>query len=356
MMKKIIIIVFLSLFLTASVFCEIRYIEIGSSNISSILINDIDDFEAIINEYGIRIGFISKDNEKYGFWDYPKGENKTVYVMVNSVYFSFKMNGYSTLSDYKNGKEKNFKNGADYYQALNKGFNSSEIYYFYINNHFHSVDDSKNAYKNGFKDSDTYYEAVKAGYAKFSEYEEYLDYTQRGFRNKSDWQTAKPKGFYSGPEYYTAVENGFLNYKEFDSARKIGLTTNEDYQKFNNMVSNIEKIMNDRNLNKKNAVIYYYIQNIPKGEMGLSALSSTLVLNHNTQKSDFKKAINFWCRDIKNNDAKNREDVGARNQDNSVEFIFSQSSLSEFFSSVDISSLGTYNSKTEIFIRKKQSK
>ena len=113
-MKKIIIIVFLSLFLTASVFCEIRYIEIGSSNISSILINDIDDFEAIINEYGIRIGFISKDQEAYGSWDYLKGENKTVYVMVNSVYFSFKMNGYSTLSDYKIGKEKNFKNGADY--------------------------------------------------------------------------------------------------------------------------------------------------------------------------------------------------------------------------------------------------
>ena len=102
----------------ASVYGELRYIEIDSiKNVPMIEIKNIDDFEAIINEYGVRIGYLQKTIDSSGRNNKKNMEGLMLYIIVDSVYFSFPMKGYLTLTDYKNGNINHFENGTDYNKA-----------------------------------------------------------------------------------------------------------------------------------------------------------------------------------------------------------------------------------------------
>lgn len=356
-MKRFFCLIVSLLFFTSALFCEIRYIEIDSiKNVPVIEIKTVEDFESIIGEYGVRIGYLQKNNS-------------TLFIIADSVYFSFALNGYYSLSDYKTGKAKKFKNGDDFNDAISLGFDSSETYYYYKTNSFNSVEDCKDAYKNDFvgvtkdfalykysSDSSVYYAAKKEGYTKYSDFKEYVDITNNGFKTKEDWLDAKSKKFENGKDYYIATENGFSNYKDFNSAQMIGITTNDDYQEYLQIKDSIEKIMKEKNLEKNNAVIYFYIQKLPKGDKALSALTNSLNENYSSQKKEISTALNLWYSDISNiEDTKNqgRNDYGY-NQKRLYEIktLFTTATLSDFLKTNDISALGTYNEKTEIFRKK----
>lgn len=360
----------LSVFI-ASVYGELRYIEIDSiKNVPMIEIKNIDDFEAIINEYGVRIGYLQKTIDSSGRNNKKNMEGLMLYIIVDSVYFSFPMKGYLTLTDYKNGNINHFENGTDYNKAIALGFDSSDMYYYYKRNSFLNIEDCKEAYKNGFinvqyqnnsgyrpDDSVVFYDAKKIGYSNYADYQDYLDYTNNGFKNKTDWQIAKTKGFAKGKDYYTATENGFYDYKSYDIACGVGLTSNVEYQQYNRIVSDIEKIIKERNLEKNYAVIYYYIQNLPKGEMALSALSTALIKSYKAQPENISKALDFWYSEIKKDEKRRLDDyssftTGSTKRVTSVITCFSQEMLSTFFESKDFNELGTYNSKSQIFRRK----
>lgn len=355
-MKKRFYITGLIFFLISLLWGEVRYIEIDSiKDVPVIEIKSVEDFETIINEYGIKIGYLQKNTTE-----------SFLFVIADSVYFSFPLKGYYSLSDYKTGSEKKFKNGTDYNKALSLGFDSSEIYYYYIRNSFTEVEDCKDAYKNGFvniqdnlylkkSESAIYYEARNAGYVTYSDYKDYVEYTKAGFKNKSDWQAASQKGFKSGESYYSAVENGFSNNTDYSSAKKLGISNYEDYKNYTNTIESIELIMKERSLEKKPAVIYYYIQSLPKGDIGLSALSSFLNDLYFKQSKNVTDAIDGWYSSNKKDEESNRNKKGFYNTNTtiiSVGTIFSQKELSFFFNQYDSSSLGNYNAKTEIFRRK----
>lgn len=356
----------LSVFI-ASVYGELRYIEIDSiKNVPVIEIKNIDDFEAIINEYGVRIGFLQKTIDSSGRNNKKNMEGLMLYIIVDSVYFSFPMKGYLTLTDYKNGNINHFENGSDYNQALSLGFDSSDIFYYYKRNSFLTVEDCKEAYKNGFikndygnrsDDSKVFYDAKKLGYSNYADYKEYLDYTSHSFKNKTDWQIGKTKGFVKGTDYYTAIENGFSDYHSYNKAISVGLTLNNDYQQYSKIVSDIEKIIKERNLEKKNAIIYYYIQKLPKDEMALSALPGLLVELFNAQSEELGNALDLWYSDISNiNDVKSQQEQYFNKktikQINHIKTLFSQTMISDFLTSVDMTSIGSYNSKSQILKKK----
>lgn len=356
-MKKIFCLIVSILFFASTLFCEIRYIEIDSiKNVPVIEIKTVEDFESIIGEYGVRIGYLQKNNS-------------TLYIIADSVYFSFSLNGYNSLTDYKIGKQKKFSNSADYYNANSLGLETAELYYYYKNNFFNSVEDCKDAFKNGFenihnetdsfkysKASSVYYDSKKAGFEKFSDYKEYIDIRDNGFNNKTDWLDAKSKGFEKGKDYYTATENGFKNFNDYNSAQLIGISTNEDYQNYLQIKNSFEKILSEKKLEKKNAVIYFYIQNLPKGDKALSALVNTLKENYSAQHQEISTALNLWYSDIeKIEDTKNKNRDSYPNQTKQVQdikYLFTTQTLSEFLKTTDISALGSYNEKTEIFRKK----
>ena len=360
----------LSVFI-ASVYGELRYIEIDSiKNVPMIEIKNIDDFEAIINEYGVRIGYLQKTIDSSGRNNKKNMEGLMLYIIVDSVHFSFPMKGYLTLTDYKNGNINHFENGTDYNKAIALGFDSSDIYYYYKRNSFITVEDCKEAYKNGFiniknqnnsgnryDDSAAFYDAKKLGYSNYVDYKEYIDYTSHGFKNKIDWQIAKTKGFIKGIDFYTAIENGFSDFQSYNTAIGVGLTTNDDYQQYSKIVSDIEKIIKERNLEKNYAVIYYYIQNLPKGEMALSALSTALKKTYSVQTENLSKALDLWYSENKNDGQYRQGDYNGYSTNGtkrvtSVTSLFSQEKLSAFFDNCDFSGLGTYNSKSQIFRRR----
>lgn len=372
-MKRIFsFIVTLSVFI-ASVYGELRYIEIDSiKNVPVIEIKNIDDFEAIINEYGVRIGYLQKTIDSSIKNNKKDMDGLMLYIIVDSVYFSFSMKGYLTLSDFKKGEALKFLNGADYNKALTLGFDNSEIYYYYTKNSFSSIKDCEDAFKNGFvnvnekntgsafsygnskNDSAVYYKAREAGYLNYADYIEYLAYTNKGFNTKSDWQLAKTKGFDVGKDYYSALENGFDNFEDYNSAHAMALTSNKDYQKYKQITIEIEKFMKDKNLEKKNAIIYYYIQKLPKGEMALSALPDLLVELFNTQSEELGNALDLWYSDISNiNEVKSQQEQYNFNRNPKKQIIhikelFSQTTIADFLNSVDMTSIGSYSSKNQI--------
>ena len=378
-MKRIFtFIVLLSVFI-ASVSAELRYIEIDSiKNVPVIEIKNIDDFEAIINEYGVKIGYLQKTIDS-SIKNNKKDMNGLIlYIIVDSVYFSFSMKGYLTLSDFKKGEASKFLNGSDYNKALALGFYNSEIYYYYTKNSFDSVKDCEDAFRNGFvninakntgsvnafiygnsqNDSSIYYKAKAAGYSNYDDYREYLEYNNYGFNNKSDWQLAKSKGFNYGKDYYAALENGFDNFEDYNSARALALTSNKDYQKYRQITAEIEKLSGDKKLEKNNAIIYYYIQKLPKGEMALSALPDLLVELFNAQSEELGNALDLWYSDISNiNEVKSQQDQYNYNRNpvkqiKHIKTLFSQSVISAFLASVDMTSIGSYNSKNQILKKK----
>lgn len=383
-MKRIFAII-AAIFLTNCAFADLKYIEIESKqNLPMIRIKTIEDFEAIINAYDISLVFLQYDSDLRPSFN-SVSKNSEAFIIAGNTYFVFFMEGYKTLADYKSGKTANFKTSSDYEQAKSLGIGNAEFFYYYDRNSFQNINDANNAYKNGFvfytafrtqsaseqvfsssnklvfnennpcnKESDAYYEAKKLGYVNYTDYKEYKDYTAKGFITKEEYLSAKSKGFYNADEVKTAEEAGFINKEEFTNAQKLGLKTKSDFTDYNEITVSIDKISNDAKIEKKNAIVVYFMNKLPKGEMSLSVLSNTLKDDFSKNSMELRKALNFYANDVKNQGEydKKQRDRYSRNQTIDIANLFYAENLKKFFKEVNISQIGSYNENAEIFKRR----
>lgn len=357
-------------FVSQWLFADVRYIEIENiRNAPIIEIKNLNDLEAIIAEYGINIVFLQKVNPSMDSNNrmYNSKLNtvppKVLYVITDFAYFSFQMNGFDSLTDYRSGLEQNFNNGYDYYKALKLGISDGEIYSYYLRNNFSSVEQCLNAYKNGFvanksgisnyilmnkKEDEAYFDALQKGFETFHDYEEYVEYTSKNFKSKADYDESKRNKYSTAKDFYDSKDGLFNDAETFYHAKTVGITTNKDYQIYKKIVSSIESIIEDKKLDKKSAVIFYYIKNLPKGEQSSAILSKSLKLDIQQQSENLNKALVLWYADNKTvNQVRGNQGLSP-----SLENLFNVESVKRFLVETDVSELGTYNSDTDIFRKK----
>ena len=352
-------------------FADVRYIEIENiRNAPIIEIKDLNDLETIIAEYGINIVFLQKVNPSMDSNNrmYNSKLNtvppKVLYVITDFAYFSFQMNGFDSLKDYRSGLEQNFNNGYDYYKALKLGISDGEIYSYYLRNNFSSVEQCQNAYAKGFvgnksnnstnysllnkKEDEAYFDALQKGFETFHDYEEYVEYTSKNFKSKADYEESKRNKYSKAKDFYDSKDGLFNDAETFYRAKTVGITTNKDYQIYKKIVSSIESIIEDKKLDKKSAVIFYYIKNLPKGEQSSAILSKSLKLDIQQQSENLNKALVLWYADNKTvNQVRGNQGLSP-----SLENLFNVESVKRFLVETDVSELGTYNSDTDIFRKK----
>ena len=112
---------FVILLISSFAYSELKYVEIlKTQNLPILRIKNIDDFETIISQYSASIVFLQY---------HPQSSSSTAFVLAENTYFSFDLEGYSTISDYKNGKSENYRSAADYEKSKALGFETSEEYY-----------------------------------------------------------------------------------------------------------------------------------------------------------------------------------------------------------------------------------
>lgn len=393
-LKILSLLIFISLAFPA--FSEMKYIEIGKiQNATIVEVKSLPDFETLISKNNISTAFLQTSSSD-------------LLINIGNTYFSFPLKGYSSISDYKTGESLGFKNGTDYAEAKSLTLSdSSEVYSFYKRNEFKSIADCRDAYKNGFcfvrekeekttetkftdsinknnaiesisyqmstrmiaqatsksknSESESYYKAKELGYKKYSEYKEYLDFTAKGFKSKKDMENATAKGFSNSREFYEAEEQGFSNCADYKKAHSLGFSTNDEFKIYNATVSDLEKIIKAKAISKKYAVIYYYIQKLPKEESSLSVLSKSLKNLFDATDATTVKSVNLYVNE-KNNDENSvapKNNTRQRNQYQQsftprldASTFFTEESLRDFFAKVDCKELGSYSSQSEIFKKK----
>ena len=380
-MKKQLLI-FLTILLGIHAFSELKYIEIGTKqNLPMIQIKTVEDFEAIIKTYDISLIFLQSDSlSKLG-----SSNSSEAFVIAENTYFLFPLEGYKTLADYKKGKSEGYKNSSDFEKAKQLGIENGEFFYYCERNSFTKLEDAEDAYKNGFvlyesfrkrtvpenlfpkapaqnqkiliegnpknKESEAYYEAKKLGYVNYVDYKEYLDYTTRGFNTKDESILAKSKGFSQAEEFKTATAAGFVDKDEYKAAEKLGLTTKSDFIKYNEITTSINNIVENQRLNKKDSAIYYFIQNLQKGDYALSALSKSLIKDYDFYSTELKNSLDLYINDIKSKREYDQklQDRKKKNNILNIPNFFTENELRIFFNLVSDPQLGSYSSQTEIF-------
>ncbi len=190
----------------------------------------------------------------------------------------------------------------------------------------------------------------------------------KGYTSIDDYKKAETAGFKSSRDFYDAVGKGFTVSKDYEDAKSLGLKTYDQLKKYRDMISPIEKISHEKSLDKKNAVIYYFIQNLPKTESSLKILSQTLKNEYAAMEAELKSAINKYAGVVESNvnggmkksyslDSDFEQiidivpkyiDFSISDQTNVTEF-FSEKSLRNFFKNVDTSKLCSYDSVNDVF-------
>ena len=338
-MKRIFIALFF-IFISTFSFAEMRYVEIDSiSNATIVKLKKLEDLEFIIGKHNISVAFFQSSSED-------------LLVNAGGTYFSFWLNGYWTIDDYKKGTAAGFKNGSDFSDAEFHCIESSELYYFFKSNSFNSVEDCTDARKNGFPNSQKYYAAKEKGFSKFSDYDEYLKYTNLGYKTKDDWKKAEKKGFSSAAEFYDAQTKGFSTNADYQKARSYNLQDKSSFEKFCEIEDSIERIVSSKAVDKRQAFIFHFLARLPKGESAISVLPTYLRNLYDATPTDVKNALYMYVNATNNSNTRNRyNDYNRRNSYQTLDYLFNTDSLKQFFASVDSSELGTYSSQTEIFKR-----
>jgi hypothetical protein len=77
-------------------------------------------------------------------------ETSTILISIDSVFYSFELDGYKTIADYHKGTKAGYRNGAAYYEAVKLGITQLDFYVYYKRNDFASMEDAKKAYAAGF--------------------------------------------------------------------------------------------------------------------------------------------------------------------------------------------------------------
>jgi len=328
-------------------FAELNYIEIDSiSNAPIVKVKSLNDFEGLISKNNVSTALLQTSAS-------------VLFINIGQTYFSFPLNYYTNISDYKTGESLGFKNGNEYYEAKKLELPTSELYYYYKQNSFKSSADSIDANKNNFPNSSDYYASKSLGYDKYSDYKDYLEWTEKNFKSKDDWENAKKKGFSNSQQFYDSEANGFANATDYQTARNLGFTKNEDYKTYNVVIKELEKIAKNKDCEKKQAIIYYFIQQLPKEEFSLGVLSSELKKNYIASDEATRKTITHFVREQNSiGQAANSYGYGrTRHYENDYSQIngdelFSESTLRTFFAKVEPKELGSYSGKSEIFKKK----
>lgn len=347
-MNKLIRNYLLSFFFLAGVSAPVfavRYVDVSSvSNVPIVRVKNVEDFESIIDGYKIPVVYrVIEKNERNSYANYDTV--KTLFVITGGTYFSFNIHDYDTLDDYKFGSSLKFETAKDFYEARKLGIETSELYYWYSGNHFRSVDDFNDAYRKGFfkKKSEDYYKAKELGYTSYEDYKVYCDYTKAGFKSKEEWKNAQKLGFSSASSYNQATDAGFSTYSEYNEAYKLKLHNDKNsYDYYKSITNSVDEIVEKNKLNKNEAFVFVLLQSLPKGEMSISVLSTRLQDMIN-QKPEVRDAFEKF---IFGNSSRNS--YGGNN----INYSLKPSGLLKFFSSVDISKIGSYDNKTEIFKKK----
>ncbi|MBO4732339.1 MAG: hypothetical protein J5597_05990, partial [Spirochaetaceae bacterium] len=334
-----------AIFLICAPVFAIRYIDVSSvTNVPLINIKTIEDFEEIIGTYQIpfiyRVSIKDEAKRSSSYDNERKADTikTTLFVMANGTYFSFFVNEYTTIADYKTGTSAQYKNGRDFYTAKKLGIESSDFYYWYSDNHFRSVEDALDAYKKGFFSvkSEDYYKAKELNYSSYTDYTVYCKYTQAGFKTKNEWETAQKAGFANAEIFHRATEAGFTTNSEYKDAQKVGLQDDKtSYDFYVGLTNSINKIVEKDKLSKKEAFVLTLLQSFPKGEMSISVLTGRLQDMIN-QKKDVKRPLNQFIFD----------DPQGKSYYSDINQLITTSELKLFFSTVDISKIGSYDNKT----------
>lgn len=316
---------------------EMRYVEIDSvSNAAVVRLKKLEDLEFLIG----------KNNVSVAFFQSSSGD---LLINANGTYFSFPLNGYWTIDDYKKGESAGFKNGSDFSDAEFHCIESSELYYFFKSNSFLSVSDCTDAKKNGFPSSRQYYSAKEKGFSKYTDYDEYLKYNRLGYKTKDDWKKAEKKGFAYASSFYDAQSKGFDTNSDYQKAKSYNLQDESSFKKFCEIEDSIERIVSAKAADKRQAFVFHFLARLPKGESALSVLSKSLKNLYDSTPPDVKSALSMY---VNNTDSsKNRDRYYGYNSYGSLDSLFEQDSLRRFFAYVETSELGTYSSQTEIFKR-----
>ncbi len=370
---------------------EIKYIEIdNTNNLPTVWIKNIDDFDAMIKNQSVSTVFLWAGTNIVS-----KDVSTTAIIKAGDMYYAYNLDGYKTIADYKAGKSANFKSAEDYMKAKDLGISESDFYYYYARNTFEKVEDASDAYKNGFvdlsqidnrnyrekrgdklsglakgaasilrsdyderlnkADSQIYYDAKGLGYNNFADYDEYLYYAAKGFKDKNEYLLAKSKGFERAELFNQAMEAGFTDKSEYGEAKTLGVKNKADLEKYKKISTAIDKLITDKKLNKDDAILYYLIQQVPKGEYAVSALSKTLRENFEQDRSQNSRELNSALnRYFSNNNPMSYEGVQYLIERRLESFLrgIDTANLGLPNKGIDISQLGSYNKKTEIFKKK----
>ena len=190
----------------------------------------------------------------------------------------------------------------------------------------------------------------------------------KGYTSIADLKKAESAGFKNSYDFYDAIGRGFSLSKDYGDAKTLELKTYDQLKKYRDMISPVEKISREKSLDKKNAVIYYFIQNLPKTESSLKVLSQTLKNEYAALEPEIKSAINKYAGVVESNvnggmkksyslDSDFEQiinifpeyiDFSISDQTNVTEF-FSEKSLRNFFKSVDTTRLCSYDSANDVF-------
>ena len=356
---------------------DLRYVEIGSiGNAPSVRVENIGDLQFLIKHHGIEIGYLLKGKEN--------PSDVRLVVIGDGTYFFFDMNGHLSIEGYLAGERGGFRNGLDFQEAVELGLTQaakpdSACYYFYKRNQFKSVEDCTDAFKKGFAfretqwtarngreevkvegtESSAYYRAVAAQLADYKEYQEFMPGLERGFKTKADILDAKKKGFgeVRGHEYYTAMERGFSKYKDYKAATDLGLESQVSYDTYCKIVVEVESIMKREKLERREAIIYFYLCQIPKGQQSFEVLIKTLEKMQGEQDATLTKALDLYYSDIPSLEEWNKSRSRSYSYSTSqyryqtVSSLLSSSSLASFFKTVDTSGIGRYDEASGIFTR-----
>ncbi|MDY3755986.1 MAG: flagellar basal body-associated FliL family protein [Treponema sp.] len=354
---------------------DLRYVEIGSiGNAPSVRVENIGDLQFLIKHHGIEVGYLLKGKEN--------PSDVRLVVIGDGTYFFFDMNGHLSIEGYLAGERGGFRNGLDFQEAVELGLTQaakpdSTCYYFYKRNQFKSVEDCTDAFKKGFAfretqwtarngreevkvegtESSAYYRAVAAQLADYKEYQEFMPGLERGYKTKADILDAKKKGFDAakGWEYYTAMERGFSKYEDYKLATDLGLESQVDFARYQRIVSEVESIMSRQKLEKREAFIYFYLCQIPKGQQSFEVLTKTLEEMQGEQDATLTKALDLYYSDIPSleewNKSRSRSYSTSQYRYQTVSSLLSSSSLASFFKTVDTSGIGRYDEASGIFTR-----
>ncbi|GEM_PF-5268959 len=346
----------LSFFIISAPVFAVRYVDVTSvTNVPLIAVQNIEDFEAMIDDYQVSVIYRVSKTEEAKNYNYSSGETNiknTVFIVADGTYFSFSIGDYSTIADCKAGLSNKFRSGKDFYNAQKLGIERSDFYYWYSNNHFRSIEDARDAYKLGFfsKKSEDYYEAKKLGYPSFEDYDIYCTYTKAGFQTKDEWESAQKAGFKRAEEYRTAQNAGFVTFSEYDEAKKLGISKKDSYDSYKAMTDSIDKVVEKNKLTRAEAFVLVLLQDFPKGDLSTSVLSSRL-RDMLSRQSDITAALSVYVFGPTTNKYNRRNDYGS-STGQSLNNLISESGLRLFFTTVDIGKSGSYDQVSDVFKKK----